>query len=85
MFTRTVTVRSKTGLHLRPAGVFVERAAGFQSSISVHKGEQEADGRSVLSLMLLEVTEGTRLSIRGEGEDEVLAVNTLADLLENPG
>jgi phosphocarrier protein len=82
VYSRTVIIRHKSGLHVRPAGLFVEAANRFRSAVRVNKGEKQADGRSILSLMLLEVTPGTELTISAEGEDETAAADTLAALLE---
>ena len=82
MFARTVTILNKSGLHACPAGLFIETANQFRSAIRVVKGEQEVDGHSILSLMLLEVTPGAEITIRAQGRDEVEAVNALAGLVE---
>jgi len=83
MFVRTVTIRNKTGLHIRPAGLFVETASKFRSVVQVATADQEADGRSVLGLMLLELTPGTEITIRADGEDEAEAAGELAALVES--
>lgn len=82
MFDRTVHLLNESGLHARPATLFVETASKFRSQIMVKKGDQEVDGKSVLSLMLLELTKGTPVTIKAEGEDEVQAVNALVELME---
>lgn len=81
MTTRTVKVLNTTGLHARPAGMFIETASRFRSAIWVAKGEQEVSGNSVLGLMLLEVTPGAEITIKAEGEDEQQAVSALAELV----
>jgi len=78
---RTVKVLNSTGLHARPAGMFIETANRFRSAIRVTKGEREVNGQSVLGLMLLEVTPGAEITIQAEGEDEEQAVNALAELV----
>ena len=83
MFVRTVKIRNKTGLHIRPAGLFVETANKFRSAVQVATADQEADGRSVLGLMLLELTPGTEITIRADGEDEAEAAGELAALVES--
>jgi len=82
MTARTVKVVNQTGLHIRPAGLFVETANRFRSDIRVATAEQEVDGRSVLGLMLLELGPGKELTIRAEGEDEAEAATALAQLVE---
>jgi len=83
VISRTVTILNKTGLHARPAGLFVETANGFRSAIKVLKGAKEADARSLLGLMLLEVTPGTEIAIQAHGDDETEAVAALASLVES--
>ena len=82
MLTRTVRIFNRTGLHARPATLFMETASNYSSTISVVKGEQEVDAKSVLGLMLLEATGGTEITIKADGEDEAAAVNALVALVE---
>ena len=81
--SREVVVRNKLGLHARPAMQFVDVANQFTSSITVHKGGDEpcdADGKSVMQMIILAATEGTPLMIEAEGEDAPQAVQKLAEL-----
>ncbi len=82
MFARTVRINNRTGLHARPATLFVETASRFNSTISVSAGNQEVDARSALGLMLLEAIAGVEITIKAQGEDEVAAVNSLVGLVE---
>jgi phosphotransferase system HPr (HPr) family protein len=83
MYSRFVTLSNDTGLHVRPATLFMETASRFQSSVRVRKDGQIADGKSAISLMLLEAGRGAQLTIEADGGDEVAAVNALADLVEH--
>jgi phosphotransferase system HPr (HPr) family protein len=83
MYSRFVTLSNDTGLHVRPATLFMETASRFQSSVRVLKDGQIADGKSAISLMLLEAGRGAQLTIEADGGDEVAAVNALADLVEH--
>ena len=77
-------MKNELGLHARPAGRFVTLAGRFQSEVSVGRGDEWVDGRSVLSLLSLAASNGTKLRIRAVGEDAVEAVEALGALLENP-
>jgi phosphotransferase system HPr (HPr) family protein len=83
MYSRAVTLGNDTGLHVRPATLFMETASRFKSTIRVRKGGQAADGKSAISLMLLEAERGAALTIEATGEDEVAAADALADLVES--
>jgi multiphosphoryl transfer protein len=79
------TVHRELGLHARPAGRFVSLAARFQSEIQVARagsGDEWVSGRSVLSLLSLGATRGTRLRVRAVGADASEAVAALGALIE---
>jgi phosphocarrier protein HPr len=83
-FEAEFTVRSELGLHARPAGQFVVLASRFASEISVGRGGEWVDGRSVLSLLSLAASRGTRLRIRAVGPDAQAALEALGRILEEP-
>jgi len=81
--SREIVVSNKLGLHARPAMQFVDVANQFRSKVSVHKGGEEpadADGKSVMQMIILAATEGTPLRIDADGEDADKAVQKLAEL-----
>jgi phosphotransferase system HPr (HPr) family protein len=81
MVTGTFTILNSSGFHARPAGLFVETASRFRSVIKVVSGKQTANGKSILSLMLLGATPGAEITIEARGEDEGEALNALAELV----
>jgi phosphocarrier protein len=84
---RIFTVHAELGLHARPAGMFVMIAKRFAASIEVARAEGNnedwVDGRSILSLLSLAASRGTRLRVRAEGSDAEDAVEALGRLLED--
>lgn len=78
-------VGSELGLHARPAGRFAALAARFESEVSVGRGGEWVDARSVLSLLSLAAGPGVRLRLRAVGVDAEEAVRVLGRLLEEPG
>jgi phosphotransferase system HPr (HPr) family protein len=84
--SRVIFVSNKLGLHARPAMQFVDLANQFKSQIMVIKGGDEpgeADGKSVMQMIILAATQGTELKITADGEDADTAVTKLAELFEN--
>ena len=84
--SKEIIVTNKLGLHARPAMQFVDLASSFGSEITVHKlGEEPAtaDGKSVMQMIILAATEGTKMRIEAAGEDAEQAVNKLAELFES--
>ncbi len=78
------TVQSPLGIHARPAGRFVALASEFESEITVGKGGEWVNGRSVLSILSLAASEGSVLRIRAVGDDAERAVKELGGLIESP-
>lgn len=76
-----VTIINKLGLHARPAMSFVDTASGFKSDIKVTKDGQVVDGKSIMQLMMLAATAGTKLKIDAEGPDADEAVAALVKLV----
>lgn len=82
MIERKVTVTNETGLHARPAALFVQTAQRFKSKIIVKSGKKTTDAKSILGVMSLGVTRGTTITILAEGEDAREAIEALVYLVE---
>ena len=83
MYARRVKLANATGLHVRPATLFVAEATRFQAAIQVSTSDRVADGKSAISLMMLEAARDAELTIEGSGEDEAAAVDALVRLVES--
>jgi len=70
-------VHNKTGLHARPASVFVDLAKGFQADIKVRHGAEVASGKSLISLLQLGVTPGSAIRVSAQGTDAAAALTAL--------
>lgn len=79
---RTVTIRNKLGLHVRPASLFVERASKFKSDVYIIKDGERVNGKSIMGVLSLAAEQGSDLTIRAEGEDCEEAVKALSELVE---
>src|SRR5258706_3850486 len=72
-----LVIRNKTGLHARPARVFVDIAKQFQSTIRIGHGEKLVNAKSLISVLTLGVTSGQHISIDVDGADEAAAIAAL--------
>lgn len=79
----TLTIRNATGLHARPAKIFVNTAKQFKADIRVQRGEKKANAKSLISMLTLGVERGQEILIVVDGEDEVAALDTLAAAVES--
>jgi phosphocarrier protein len=81
---RKVTISNRLGLHARAAARLVRRAADFTSTVQLIREDtaEAADGKSILSVLLLAASRGTSLIIKTNGDDEERALNALVELVE---
>lgn len=84
MQQRIVTISNRLGLHARAAARLVRRAGQFTSEVELIREDtgETADGKSILSVLLLAASRGTRLTLRTSGEDEERASEELVELIE---
>lgn len=82
--SRRVVVTNPQGLHMRPATAFAQLASQFDCTVTVSRGGLPADGKSVLSLLLLVAEQGTELELTVSGRDAAKALPVLADMLGAP-
>jgi len=59
----------------------VELANKFNSKIEVSNGTLTVDAKSIMSVMRLAATKGTRLKIVADGEDSAAALEALVQLV----
>ncbi|MCD6355823.1 MAG: HPr family phosphocarrier protein [Anaerolineaceae bacterium] len=84
-----IVVNNEVGLHARPAALFVQAAAKFQSDINVFcedpetKEKRQANAKSILGILTLGVYKGMEMTIRAEGKDEDAAIKTLVALVKD--
>ena len=81
MIKRPLDIINKLGLHARAASKFVKLASRFESDVRLRKGEREANGKSIMGVMMLAAEQGAEVVVAAEGEDEIEAVEKLAELL----
>jgi len=78
---KELIVKNKTGLHARPAAIFVQIANKFESDISIIKEDQEVNGKSIMGILMLAAEKGAKIMIIAEGEDAEKAVEELSEIL----
>jgi len=79
---REVRIVNRLGLHARAAARFVHTANRFRARITVGHDGRSMDGKSILGILLLAASQGTRLLVSADGEDEAPAVEALAALVD---
>lgn len=76
-------IQNKLGLHLRAAAAFVKVAERYKSDVSLERDGTRANGKSIIALVTLAASIGTKVKIVAEGPDAEAAVGALATLVED--
>jgi phosphocarrier protein len=82
MTEATTTIENKTGIHARPASVFVQKASSFKSKVQLKAKGKTVDAKSILMIMSMGLVKGTEITIVADGPDEADAVKALKDLVD---
>ena len=84
MKTIEYVITDPVGVHARPAGLLVKKAASYKSNIMLKNMEtgKSADAKRIMSIMSLGVKQGNKIELSIEGEDEDAASSGLEDFLK---
>lgn len=77
----TFMIVNELGMHARAAAKLVRLASGFECAVTVEKGGQRADAKSVMGVLLLCGQKGAELRVVAEGPDAERAVREIGALI----
>jgi phosphocarrier protein HPr len=85
MIRQSVLVENKLGLHARAAAKLVRLASCFSSEVHLSREDanQQIDSKSILGILMLAASQGTRLVISIEGKDEAEAGEAIRRLFKS--
>lgn len=76
--SRAILVPNPIGLHARPASVLSNLASQYESDITLKRGEDRANAKSVMAIMAMEVRFKDKVQIVAFGSDADAAVEKLS-------
>jgi len=80
--TKELVVINKSGIHARPAALFVKTANRFGSEVFVEKDGEKINGKSIMGLMMLAAGPGSKVTIHVKGADAAAALTELEALVK---
>lgn len=98
MIEKTLQIKNKLGLHARAASQFVKTASAFGAEITVSNNlnnntdknvdnnisnVKQANGKSIMSMMLLQASCGSEITVSAQGTDEAIALEAIEALIDN--
>lgn len=81
MQQREVEIINKLGLHARASAKLSQLAGKYESEIWLVRNSKRVNAKSIMGVMMLAATKGTRVLIETSGPDEAEALDALAALV----
>ena len=81
MQQREVEIINKLGLHARASAKLSQLAGKYESEIWLVRNNKRVNAKSIMGVMMLAATKGTRVLIETSGPDEAEALDALAALI----
>ena len=78
---KDITIITRRGLHARACAKLVKAAAHYESRVELLQGEESADAKSIMSLMMLAAPQGSQLTLKAEGADAQAATAEIMQLI----
>jgi phosphotransferase system HPr (HPr) family protein len=79
----TLAIVNRLGLHARAAVLLVQAANQFDATVTVSKGDQSVDGRSIMGVMMLAAEQGSSIDVETAGRQAREALDAIATLVAN--
>ena len=75
-------IKNKLGLHARAAALLVQTVNRFSAQVTLTKDGQSADARSIMGVLTLAATQGSKLHVEANGEEAERAVKAIEKLID---
>jgi phosphocarrier protein HPr len=83
MEIQTFTIRNRLGIHARAAALLVKTANRFVSEVTLEKDGVEVNGKSIMGILMLAASKGSKITLKVNGKDSIQAIQVLGKLIEN--
>lgn len=79
---KKIEIRNKLGVHARAAALLVQTVNKFSAQVTFSKDGQIADGRSIMGVLTLAATQGSKIQVEASGDDAEQAVRAIERLID---
>ncbi len=77
MKKKSFTIKNILGIHARPARLIVETASQYESDIYLSKSDEQINAKSIMGILMLEASHGSKVELIVDGKDENEAMQAL--------
>lgn len=82
IYEASVQIENKKGLHARASAKFANLVNKHNADVIVEKDGVQVTGNSIMGLMMLAASKGSKITIRTSGNDAKNTLNSLVSLVE---
>lgn len=79
----TFIVLNEKGLHTRPSTELVKCASSFRSKIQLYYKEYIVNAKSLLGILMLAASKGSKIRVEAVGDDSKKAIDTITRLAKS--
>jgi len=83
MLQKKLTIKNKLGLHARASTKLVQHASRYLSDITITANKKTIAAKSIMGVMVLAASKGTKITLKISGPDEIEAMADLENLINN--
>ena len=83
MVKQEVEIVNKLGLHARASTKLTQVASQFGSEIWIERNGRRVNAKSIMGVMMLAASKGSKITIEATGPDEAAALQALAALIDD--
>lgn len=80
---KKLEIKNRLGLHARAAALLVQTVNKFSAQVYFSKDGQQTDGRSIMGVLTLAATQGSKIQVEASGEDAERAVRAIEKLIDD--
>ncbi|HTM06919.1 MAG TPA: HPr family phosphocarrier protein [Verrucomicrobiae bacterium] len=79
---KTLEIKNKLGLHARAAALLVQTINKFDAEVTIAKDGQTVDGRSIMGVLTLAATQGSKIDVEAKGREAEAVLAALEKLID---
>jgi phosphocarrier protein HPr len=79
---KKLEIKNKLGLHARAAALLVQTINKFEAEVTISKDGQTVDGRSIMGVLTLAATHGSKIEVEAKGQQAEEALRAVEKLID---
>jgi phosphocarrier protein HPr len=83
MVKQEIEIINKLGLHARASTKLTQVASQFSSEIWIERNGRRVNAKSIMGVMMLAASKGSKIQLEANGMDEAAALAALAALIND--